>query len=429
MILLMRNWLKLKKNKIFLVPLIVMFSGYSLLVVVDCIPNEWIQTAAEESAEILLYQGEKYGGVLEGWYIDNVTDADCISVVVNKCSKNPFYNAINAYQFASESDMQTNGIEVLYSSVHGNGTIVGDHSYLWNGFQIWLRPLMIRYNITEIRMLLYLIIIFLSTITFILIDKIAGNFWGFIPFFVSFILFNFQMESLSLLFFNDLFITLIGCIAVLLISKDDNRNKKSIYVFAAIGSSVAFFSMLILPLITLAFPLILSYAYPYETRNGRRIVCLLKEIVSWTVSYGITMVSKIIISIFVLGNWEGILKVIKYSGEDSYELKDRLFGMIDVFIRIAWESEAKIYITAGILVFLCVYVIMRKKYLSFNLMNYAGYIIISLLPCAWCFVCIGHTFHFWTHWLYSITIFSMLQLFWDICGFDRNQIGLRAENN
>ena len=414
-----------KIRNIICIPFICMIVGYLLLVLVNLIPYNWIKNEAIESADILMSQGTYASGYLEGWFLDNWTDADCISIVVNKSSTNPFYNAINAFQLSGEDDPYTASVEALQSAVNDNGINVGDHSYLWNGFQIWLRILMIKYNISAIRMFTYLVTIFLLVLVCVLNAKIKGNVWAFIPFLAAFSFFNFQMESLSLMFFNDICVMLLASIFIFII----HMHKKDEYTeefFAFVGATVAFTSMVIMPLITLCFPLIIFSSLRKEINLRTNIVTTLKCIGSWAISYGITMITKILLSIFVINQKNGWLKILSYTGQESYDFKSRLDRILEVFLRIGNESEIKIHLAILSIVVLLMYLVMKKRSNLKKVSCMWHYLVIALIPCAWCFICVGHAGHGWTQWEYSISFFAILQLLWELCDFkDVKELELR----
>lgn len=139
--------------------------GYGLLVLVCIIPNSYIMKNVESSADKMNKEGI-YPDIFATYtFIDNYTDADCISVTINQSTENPFYNALNGYQNYGE----TNGLEALYGTINeGQGVIYKDHSYLWNGFRIWLRPLLLRYSISDIRTL----VSWLNVILFVILMMI-----------------------------------------------------------------------------------------------------------------------------------------------------------------------------------------------------------------------------------------------------------------
>lgn len=46
---------------------------------------------------------------------------------------------------------------------------------------------------------------------------------------------------------------------------------------------------------------------------------------------------------------------------------------------------------------------------------------VAMYPFVWCFAVAGHAHHAWTYWNYSILLFAVLQVFWEIGDFDANK--------
>lgn len=185
-------------------PLICMLIGYLMITMVYLIPDERISANAKKSADILMEQGVYPHGFTNGWFLDNFTDADCISVSINKAGTNPFSNALNAFQMADKNDPHAASIEALHSTVYGLASHdrIGNHSYLWHVYRVWLRPMLLRYHITEIRDLLFMSLNILIMLLCIYIAKIRKDMLAAVPFLVAITFFNFQMESMSMLFFT-----------------------------------------------------------------------------------------------------------------------------------------------------------------------------------------------------------------------------------
>lgn len=403
--------LKKKICNILLIPFGVMAVGYIMLVITCLVPGKWIKNEVRESADILSSQGTYPSGYLDGWFLDNFTDADCISIVYNMSTQNPFYNAINAFQLSDEEDTNPGSIRALRASIDGNGKKVGDHSFLWHGFRIWLKPLMIKYNISEIRMILYFVTIFLVALVCVTLSNIRHNMLSFVPFLAAFSFFNFQMESLSLLFFNDLFITLV---AILLISNLCYYKKEKYFeeVFVTIGAVVAFSSMLILPMITLGFPLIIALVY--EKNNANKLGQLIKCSTSWCFGYGITMITKIFISTYFFGSKKGISSVLIYSGKGDYAIMDRVNMLRQVMTCVITHSVIKRDLVILFLFVVVIYIIVRKRENIRNIKDLWSLIIIANYPCIWCIVCAGHAGHGWTYMNFSISLFALLEMLWGI---------------
>lgn len=404
-----------KIRNIIMVPIICMIVGYLLLVLVNLIPGDWIRNEAKESAEILSQQGTYVDGIIDGWFLDNWTDADCISITINKSSSNPFYNAINAFQLGGEGEYP-GSIEALQSTVDGRGKYVGDHSFLWNGFQIWLRILMVKYNISEIRMFVYLLTILLIAVVCILLSRVKNNICAFIPFLAAISFFNFQMDSLSLLFFNDICIMLIASIGVIWIYANGKR-KYAEEFFAGIGALVAFSSMLIMPLITLGFPLIIYLILANEENSKDNLLTTVKCTVSWVIGYAMTMITKVLLSILIINSETGIDRVSSHTGQGEFSILERLSKIVEVFMRVVNRSEMERDLAIFISILLVSYVLIRKRSNFKRFGTLWPILIVALFPCVWCFVCASHAGHGWTQWNFAISIFAILQMFWEVCEF------------
>ncbi len=404
--------------KALIIPFAVMIIGYILLVLVDCIPYSWIRVAVEESSGIIYMQGDYIlNGPLEGWFMDNWTDADCISIVVNKSTNNPFYNALDGYQVSPKGSNIRGGCYCLSAALTGEETDFLDHSYLWNGFQIFLRLLLIRYNIASIRALIFIINILAMVLVCAKINKKKGSIWAFIPFFVAFSFYNFQMESLSLLFFCDFLIAQLGCMAII----DRKPDKiEEIYIFSLLGASVSFFSMLMLPMLTLAFPLIVSIDLYNEKSFIKTFINSFKNVIAWAFSYGLVMGTKLIISTILFNREKGVDNVSWYTGQGRFDFKFRLYRFYEMILRtFKYEAKVKYELIIALFIVLLLFIVLKRgRSLLANMKKAPCYFMVTMIPVVWCVVCTGHAEHGWTQWLNSIILFAVLQFFWTII-FDK----------
>lgn len=408
-----------KIMRVILVPFLCMLVGYVFLVISYCIPNRWIIENVKESAETLLEQGIFPSGFLEGWFLDNSTDADCIAVSINKSSQNIFYNAINAFHYCSKENTNIAGPEGLYSTVNGYSDSKLDHSYLWHGFRIWLRFLLIKYNVTQIRYLLYFVNIIAVTFLCILLVQVGKNNWAFLPFLFSFTYFVFQVESMSLLFFNDLFVALISSIILILLYKN-GKEKYLPEFFSGVGSYLAFSSMLILPMLTIGFPLIVLMTLKKEHNWKENMTDLLQCSLSWGLGYGLTMVTKIILSITLINSSRGLNNILLYTGKGEFSLIDRFKKVKEVFLYALSRSESEFDLFMVLIIIFVVYLLLKR--IPFQaIKNVIPILFVGLYPCIWCFICVGHSLHWWTCWNYSITLFSVLQALWELRSFHKEE--------
>lgn len=388
--------------------------GYFLIVLTYLIPTSAIWNNVKASATILQKEGLYPDLYLEGLYLDNWTDADCISVTLNTSSSNPFYNALNAFQMRTNSteDNASWGTIKLVETVKGNATIVGDHSHLWHGFRIWLRILLTKYDITDIRFLTVIINSALFVLVCLMIFRWSTQKSYCVPFVIAFLYFNFILESLSLLFFNDIGVMLIGCLLVLWYSHRDKK-KYLEEVFAGIGTLLAFTSMLILPLITLGYPLIIWLMMcGSEISFVDKMKGVVKYSLSWLCGYAITIFSKILLSVLIIHSSSGIARVFKYSGmSEAMSIKDRLYTVGEHLRNALILSEMRRDILFLLLLIIFIIFIL-KRHQHFRKGDIIPYMFIAVFPLGWIFILAGHAHHGWTTFNFSVTIYAVLQMLW-----------------
>ena len=273
---------------------------------------------------------------------------------------------------------------------------------------------MIKYNITDIRRLLYLSIIILLTFLCVLIAKARTSIWASIPLLFTFSLFNFQMESLDLLFFNDFFLMIVGSIAIIVVSMHSNKYYEEIFVL--LGSVLAFTSMFMVPLIVLSFPLIVALLYTSNGEScGKRFF---KYTVAWGWGYAITMATKVLLSVCFVQSDRGLTQISHYLGNDKYTFVGRISRIVEVWKSLFWCSEISRHLVIAIIVALVIFIVIKRRN-SINLLGkYWPVGIMLLFPAMWCFFCAGHSTHGWTVWNWSIAVFALLGLLFKMCGFD-----------
>lgn len=378
--------------------------GYILLVLVYCIPDKILDKNVRSSAEKLNKEGIYPDVYATGSFLDNFTDAACISIVINRKNDNPFYSAINAFQSGSGKD----GVSKLYQTVFDKSSITEglyeDHSYLWHGFRIYLRPLLCLYNIQDIRVLCEWIIYALSLILCIMIFRQQQNFFSIIPFLCGFLFFNFQLEALSLLFFNDICVMLTGCIVIACSCiKGENYTDE---IFAAFGAVIAFTSMLIMPILSVGFMLVFYLIFSKNNYNWKqKIFAVIKHSISWLMGYALVTFLKVFVSIkFINYSIRGQEQVTRYWGGSFI---DRIYMSYAVLYRVFAMSNLKLHVMLiGTLIFLTA-AIRKKGYMYWKI--FMPYLLIAFFPVIWVLVMCGHSGHGWTYYNYSISIFAILE--------------------
>ncbi|MBQ6773293.1 MAG: hypothetical protein IJP48_04430 [Synergistaceae bacterium] len=401
----MKNYLSEHVLKNLLITAGIIITGYLLLVLVYCIPDNLLDKNVRISAEKLYKEGVYPDIYASGSFLDNFTDGACIAITINRKNDNPFYSAIDSYQSGSGKD----GLTKFYQTVFESETITPklhfSHSYMWDGFRIYLRPLLIRYPIQDIRVLCAWLVYALSFILCILILDHYKNFFAIIPFMCAFLFFNFQLEALSLLFFNDIFFMLLGSLLVIRFIKRGN-NYYLDELFAAVGALVGFTSMLITPMLSVGFMLVCYLIFRNNNHDLKHdIYSIIKYSASWLTGYAVTTFTKVFLSSAFGLTLAGKGQVQHYSGGSLY---NRLAMNYRVFMRLLITSRFKRdFMIITVLIFLAV-LIYRKAYTRWK--DSLPYLFIASYPVVWVFVMAGHSGHGWTYFNYSISIFAVLQV-------------------
>ena len=178
----------IKYITVFLI-MIIMFC--TILTLTSAIPKQFIEKKVNESAEILTQQKDMFFVLIRFKKIymlfDNYTDALMINTAYSINSKTPFYSAIvarkNYIDGTTEVIHKDEVGELKSDSKYEELTQVGDlndtlnnntkesfeYARYWHGYLILLRPLLIFFNITQIRIISYVI---LACLALVLLYKI-----------------------------------------------------------------------------------------------------------------------------------------------------------------------------------------------------------------------------------------------------------------
>ena len=172
---------------------IMIISFCIMLTLSSLIPKKFIEKKVNESAKILEEQTNQLFIPIKSKNVymryDNYTDALMVNTAYSINTKTPFYSAITARKNYIEGitkivypDMIG---ELKSSSKHKNLTQVGDlidtvnndtdesfeYARYWHGYLVFLRPLLVFFNITQIRALLYIALVILAIILLYLLYK------------------------------------------------------------------------------------------------------------------------------------------------------------------------------------------------------------------------------------------------------------------
>ena len=167
----------MKKIFKYLLVFIIMIIAFCLaLTITSLVPKKMIIKSVEESSEILDKQTNLYFITIKNKRIklkfDNFTDALMVNTAFSIDTKTPFYSAMMARknyidgkteiiypdstgELKSASKYEgLNQVGELHDTINNDITESFEYARYWHGYLIFLRPLLIFFNITEIRTIL-----------------------------------------------------------------------------------------------------------------------------------------------------------------------------------------------------------------------------------------------------------------------------------
>lgn len=282
------------------------------LVVVSSFNKEAISENVKKSAEVLLSEGNRKIIYIPykncNLQFDNYTDALMINTAYSIDPETPLYSA-----FVARKNYIPNVTTEIYEDVPGElkssskykrHNEVGElkdlandekaesfeYARYWHGYLIFLRPLLILFNINQIRIMLTIILIILAGILAYIIYKKINTIVSVI-FLISLLGVEYFYLGFSM---QGVFIFLIMMIASIIIVGRYEKIKNFGILFFITGMLTNFFDFLTVPMVTYAVPLALYFLTREDTElNAKQIIIdIIKYGALWGIGYGVTWFTK-----------------------------------------------------------------------------------------------------------------------------------------
>jgi hypothetical protein len=245
---------------------------FGAIVMVHFIPKQWINTNVQSSVEIFRKEG-LYPNILNFklFQLDNYSDAMMMNMAISADSSHPVRSAMlnnwhtsgRYFDMAEDADkVAKNHLESLKAQPYGR---------YWNGYQIFLRPLLCLFNYREIRLLNYLLLSsLLITISWLMITKVGKS--ATMLFLASLACINFPIVPLSIHFSAVFYITFISIAFILLERGFILKHQLFNGLFFIIGGLTSSLDLLTAPLITLGIPLLVYIIYLNPIHKIRTVI-------------------------------------------------------------------------------------------------------------------------------------------------------------
>lgn len=384
--------------------------GFILLYASYCLPVDNMYKNAQESIPLFKFEGT-YPQLIFDYYetqLDNFTDALMISNAIYNGDKTTLDKTINVYRLCVNGKNPTDSLIKILSNNSNFEYILDSYSRYWHGYLIFLKPLLIIFNYSDIRVINSIMQFFIVFIVCYLMIKFKQNYY-IIPYLISITLISPISISLSLQFSAIFYIFNISLIIMLKFYEKLKENNKLIFYFLIVGMVTSYMDLLTYPIATLGMPLIM---YLIITKNKDLLFYIKKVIIYstfWGIGYGGMWVSKPLISNMLLGN--GFLSNFTSAFKNRTSLTSRnttisrfsaIWRNISVYCKIG-------YLLFFLIIFLAfIYKIIqnRKNITKLVILESFKYILVCIMPFLWYMFAVNHSYiHFWFSFRNLIVLF------------------------
>ncbi|MBR3281036.1 MAG: hypothetical protein IKI57_04255 [Clostridia bacterium] len=440
----------------YIITFFILIMIYNLsMYLVALIPPSSIELNCESSANIMLRQG---------YFIDtgflsqseNGTDGLIINEAFSMDNENPLESymlmrknykkgatkvvlpdKIGQLYTYSENKFDENGNPVpdeeysiakeLKETINGKVWTSQTYTRYYHGYMLFYRPLLLVFNITQIRWFMTAILVMLFVAFELLLSKKLGLKYAAIFFgvFLSFGYFGLghSLENAPL------FVVLMTSLIVLLSKIDKYDDKKLRYFLFIVGSITNFFDFLTAPVITLAMTLLIYYAYNKEkVKEEKFINAFIKVFIfglMWLLGYAFTWLSKALL-VDLLFNGGGFGSLISQS-------LFRMGGEITEFeFRFQFLSAFCLKVLLICIVITCIALALtnqfkfKKNFLKEIIKN-KYYLLASIICIAWLIILFNHTMYHFDLFPYRNLMVPMLALFMAIIDDKQAMIETKKE--
>ena len=438
---------KIKNGIIVLIKFILIFVillgiYFAIMTLTSLIPSGMLENNVRESSETLVQEGEKVTFDLK-YKEENIftfTDALMINTAYSIDNNHPIesfilarknyipgqttefypdgqYNLGANENYISKENGDLYQTKELYGLMHGDN-IQDSYEYAryWHGYLSILRPLLLLFNYSGIRIVLAIItlisIVALITLLCKKISITSGVIYG-----IGLLAISIFIVTKSI---NEILIFIVAFISSIILLLKKNPEKNIGIFFFVVGSVSNFIDLLTAPLVTLGITAITYFLLIQRNESKvnikRYILDFLKICISWALGYGITWLSKWVITEIFFGRpiiSQAIEQAVFRSNGPQINGMN-IFSLSNVFIRNMEYLSSPVAITILIIAVIYIIVMMiinRNKKIDFkeNLKKCLPYILIFFLPVIWYMVLKQHSY---THvnFTYRILVISIISL-------------------
>ncbi len=395
-----KTYLKTKTLHFIILLLGSIVLGYLLMVIAYTIPQSRLILGCANSVCTFEKEGA-YPIVSDGYIntqLDNYTDGAMLNAALCSTGESPFIAAIKNCQYKYDDQNPMDSFMSYIWQKEGTHTI--DYPRYWHGFLIVLKPLLLFFSYSDIRMINGLMqSILLVLLLWTLAKKQLSQY--ILPVVLTTFYLVPSVLAMSLQYSSVYYIALLTT-TVLLLFEDRLTEKQLIpELFLIAGILTSYFDLLTYPLITLGFPLVFAIILQQRRR------CTVKDTILSVIGYSFCW------GIGYVGMWSGKwLLSILFLGFSSFaavtaSLQERSLNgavtagtsVMDTMISNIEMFKKPIYKILPFIMLLYTAIIGYRNKKEIHLINCIPFLIILCMPFAWYVVTANHAaVHTWfTH--------------------------------
>ncbi len=301
----MKNYKKTtNKFKILLLYTAVLISltmlELALPVLTAMIPRSAISQSVKESAVYLMensvfYRIEKNNPASE---IDHYADSILLNIIYNYEDEHPLSSVLSSSYYHSDTKNEN---ENLFTAVSDDVQPTYEYSRYWHGSSVFIRPLLLIFNIRQIYILSAFVLLVLIAAVLTALHKYHKP-EAIAAVIISLVSVSFWYVPMSLEYLWCFLITFAAAYCVIILYR--RKGTVSPLLFFIVGNLTAYFDFLTTETMTLLFPLSLLLIFMYDDKKitgfKTGFFLILRNCISWGIGYVFSWLAKWTIASVVL---------------------------------------------------------------------------------------------------------------------------------
>ena len=389
--------------------------GLILLLIVYLLPTGRVQLHIRESG-LQLVNEDLYQEMIPTdvrYRMDNSTDCVMLQTAGYSGPENVFVRFAENFRIDGVGKSKQEAC-LNCGQIHEPEMTKVSYSRYWHGYLVVLKPMLVVFNLQEIRQLnMFIIFAFITAIMVLLVKRKKPMYT--VPFLMAYTFLNPALIANSLQNSTMFYVTSIALVAMLIFCENKKFTSNIAIYFMMVGMLTSYIDFLTYPIVSLAFPLILYFVLFSPKSIWKGIIKLVLYSALWCVGYVGMWASKWGISSLILRRnmfSDAIQKIFERSSDVAWDkpitYKDML-SSLNAFLGPNPLFKLTIFFMIICVVLIVVDAIKSKSFEAKNIFTTLLILAVAIYPYAWAMAIKNHTFiHLlFTHRILSVVILSL----------------------